>query len=85
MAATPARAKQTEQFLLGKTWNLESLQSARKTLELDFKPMSDHRGSAAWRLLLAKNFLDGFYLETKLGAPKSLAPKHVGTIQGALS
>jgi xanthine dehydrogenase small subunit len=83
MAATPARAFETEKSLMGKPWTLESIQAARPMLEVDFKPMSDHRGSAAWRMLLAKNFLDGFFIETKSGPAAALKAQHVGTIQGA--
>jgi xanthine dehydrogenase small subunit len=81
MAAVPARATQTEQFLIGKEWSLSNIRAARKELAKDFTPLSDHRGSAAWRLLVAQNFLDGFFMETKTQLAPALQPGHVGTVQ----
>jgi xanthine dehydrogenase small subunit len=58
MAAIPKRARATEVALLGAslddpaTWD-----AALDGLEAVFEPMSDHRASAAYRALVARNFL----------------------------
>lgn len=64
MAAYTRRAKQTEAFLLGKTWNRRTVEEASNWLEKDFQPISDVRGSAEFRRLAARNLLLKFYLET---------------------
>ena len=65
MAEWAQRSFSTEQFLLGKDWNEENLESAGKILEKDFKPISDVRGSAEFRMVAAKNLLRKFWLDTK--------------------
>ena len=57
MAATPARALQTENALKGKLWNEENLAAAIHTLGSDFSPLSDVRASASYRLQVAGNLL----------------------------
>ena len=64
MAATPKRAGNVEKALLGQMWNEKNIETARTVFEQDFMPMSDVRGSAAYRLLAAQNLLKRFYLET---------------------
>ena len=81
MAATPKRATQTEAALLGQPWTEASVQDALEHLERDFTPMSDHRGTAWYRMRLAKNLLLGFYLETQHTAQPRLKPRHSGTVQ----
>jgi xanthine dehydrogenase small subunit len=55
MAATPARAKQAEaEFANG-------VERACAALEKDFKPLSDHRASAWYRLTVAQNLLRKFH------------------------
>ena len=43
VAATPIRAHQTEDFLIGKPWNEETAESAAQIIEQEFTPLSDHR------------------------------------------
>jgi len=69
MAATPKRAVQTEKALLGKTWDESTVQTAMTALEKDYRPLSDMRASAAYRMKVAQNSLYRFFLETRPETP----------------
>lgn len=64
VAATPARAKATEKALLGSLWNQQLVDAAKTKLTKDYSPLSDMRASSAYRLKVAQNLLQRFYLET---------------------
>ncbi len=64
VAATPVRAYQTEAALLGQPWEESSLRKAAQVLKAEFKPIDDHRGSAAYRTAMLGNLLWKFYTET---------------------
>ncbi len=64
MAAIPKRANATEAALRGKPWTLESVRLAMEAMDEDFQPLSDCRGSAAYRALSARNLLLRFYHES---------------------
>jgi xanthine dehydrogenase small subunit len=64
MAATPKRAKAVEAALIGKPWNVASIEAAIPAFATDFQPISDMRASAEYRLLVAQNLLRRFHLET---------------------
>ncbi|GDX04086.1 xanthine dehydrogenase small subunit [Buttiauxella sp. A111] len=57
MAVVPARAKGAENALTGLPLNPQTLAQACTALVADFQPLSDFRGSAAYRLKLAQNLL----------------------------
>ncbi len=57
MAATPARALQAENALIGKPLTEAGIAEAQEALAQDFSPLSDVRASATYRLLSAKNLL----------------------------
>ncbi|OAX58939.1 xanthine dehydrogenase small subunit [Xanthomonas graminis] len=57
MAGIPQRAHGAEQALLGQPWNEATIEAAAATLAQDFSPLSDARGSAAYRLAVAANLL----------------------------
>jgi xanthine dehydrogenase small subunit len=63
VAAVPLRAIEAEESLLGQPWNEASIHRAQKILERTIKPISDHRGSAAYRLALAQSLLEKFWWE----------------------
>jgi xanthine dehydrogenase small subunit len=52
VAAIPRRAKAVEDFLLGRPLDEATVDAARKMLEVEFEPLSDHRASAAYRRAL---------------------------------
>lgn len=63
MAATPQRALQTEERLIGQAWSLPSIDAALDMLAKDYQPLSDMRANAGYRLQVAQNLLKRFYLE----------------------
>lgn len=63
VAATPARAKAVEEWLLGKAWNMTTVQQAKILLKDAFTPLSDLRGSATYRKLLVANVFEKFFVE----------------------
>jgi len=79
MAATPARARSAERVLLGNPWGLEAVAAAANALAHDFTPVTDHRGSAAYRMLVARNLLRGFHDETAAARVPRLPHPHTAT------
>ncbi len=69
MAATPQRARHTEAALAGKPWTETTLRAARAALATDYTPLTDLRATAAYRMQVAQNLLERFYLETRPGNP----------------
>ncbi|MCA3015434.1 MAG: xanthine dehydrogenase small subunit [Myxococcaceae bacterium] len=80
MAATPKRAAQAEAALLGRPWREDTVELAAQALARDFSPLSDHRGSAPYRALVAANLLRGFFDETKDVPQPALVPGHAATV-----
>jgi len=64
MAAQTARAKHVEAALTGRPWTEDALAGIDAIIAQDFKPMSDHRGSADYRLRAAANLLRRLHAET---------------------
>ncbi len=65
MAATVQRAAGAEAALAGQPWTIDAVRVAQAALARDFKPLSDMRASAAYRLQVAQNLLHRFWLETR--------------------
>jgi xanthine dehydrogenase small subunit len=65
MAATVKRAAQAEAALVGQAWTQWNVDAAKAALAQDFQPLSDMRASAAYRLQVAQNLLQRFWLETR--------------------
>jgi xanthine dehydrogenase small subunit len=65
MAATVKRAAQAEAALVGKPWTQASVNAAKLALAQDFKPLTDMRASADYRLQVAQNLLQRLWLETR--------------------
>ncbi|MGN6466609.1 MAG: xanthine dehydrogenase small subunit [Rhizobiaceae bacterium] len=79
MAATPRRALAVEAALAGKAWTRETVDAALQVYEQDFRPLTDMRASADYRMLASKNLLVRFFLETS-GRD---APVQVGRYEAA--
>jgi xanthine dehydrogenase small subunit len=73
MAAVVKRAATAEAVLLGQPWSAATLAAAQAALARDFTPLDDMRASAAYRLRVAQNLLQRFWLETQDDAPTSEA------------
>lgn len=65
MAAVVKRASCAEAALLGQAWTGHSVAAAAAALSHDFTPLSDMRASAAYRMRVAQNLLQRFWLETR--------------------
>jgi xanthine dehydrogenase small subunit len=61
VAATPVRAHQTQAFLVGKQWSLETLQQASLCLQNEFQPISDMRASSQYRSHVLGALLQRFW------------------------
>jgi xanthine dehydrogenase small subunit len=63
VAATPVRAIEVEQLLLGKPWTMATIQQVKPALREAFTPLTDFRGSAEYRKLLVANLFEKFFVE----------------------
>ncbi|MBV9930464.1 MAG: xanthine dehydrogenase small subunit [Alphaproteobacteria bacterium] len=63
MAGIPARAPACEAALTGKPWCEATFAEAAAALAEDYRPLSDLRGSAAYRLTVAANLVRSLGLE----------------------
>jgi len=80
VAEVPRRVKQAEDELIGRLWSQAghgaghyagynaALRRAQRAVERTLQPMSDHRGSAAYRLALAQQLLAKFQHELEAAA-----------------
>ena len=69
MAPTPKRAELAEAALLGQAWTEAAARAAGALLAQDFAPLTDLRASAGYRLKVARNLMQRFYLETRAVDP----------------
>ena len=61
MAATPQRAPKAEQALVGSTFDHRAVEACACAITAQFKPLSDWRGSAEYRLQVAANLAEQFW------------------------
>lgn len=69
MAARAVRAGHVEAFLTGRSWTEGALADIDAIIAQDFKPMSDHRGGADYRLRAAANLVRRLHAETSSSHP----------------
>ena len=65
MAGTPKRAASVEAALMGNAWTLATVMDALPAFDHDYTPLTDMRGSAAYRSQAAKNLLVKYFHETR--------------------
>ena len=65
VAATPVRVPEAEAALAAGRWSEPSLRRAQEILGATLHPISDHRGSAAYRLALSQTLLEKFWWERR--------------------
>ena len=68
VAATPARARQTEAALTGRPWPAATAERAAAVLQAEFNPISDMRASGAYRREVLGALVRRFWRETRGGA-----------------
>lgn len=66
MAGTPKRASAVESALIGKAWTIATIEAALPAFAADYAPLTDMRGSAAYRMLVARNLLVKYFHERSL-------------------
>ena len=69
MAAIVRRAAHAEAAVLGRPWDEATAAAAAAALAQDFKPMTDLRASADYRLRVAGRLFTRYWLETREHAP----------------
>ena len=77
VAATPARARKAEEFLLGKEWSEATVREACGILSKEFQPISDARGSADYRSGLITSLLEKFFHEPEWSEDAEPLPEPV--------
>ena len=65
MANIPKRAINCEKILLNSSMSDKIINKAKKSLEKDFRPITDTRASQKYRMEIAKNLLEKCFLEIK--------------------
>lgn len=77
MAAVPWRAWGVESAIRGRDWDRATLQAAQAALGSDCAPLSDHRGSADYRLAAGRGLLERWWLQTRPVDPLPIAATEV--------
>ncbi|UJB66976.1 xanthine dehydrogenase small subunit [Acidovorax sp. YS12] len=72
VAATPARARQTEALLTGQPWTEALARRAGAALQAEFTPISDMRASGAYRSAVLAGLVRRYWLESQGQAAVSL-------------
>ena len=80
MAGTVKRAARAEAALRGQPWTQETVNIAKAALADDYQPLSDIRASAGYRLQVAQNLLQRFWLETRLHNPLDSSATNVFSV-----
>lgn len=65
MAATPVRVAGAEAAALAVPWNAAAVGRVQDAITQALKPLSDHRGSAEYRLAVSRRLVDKFWWETR--------------------
>ena len=68
VAATPLRARATEEALIGKPWDIATVKAASEVLRGEGTPMSDHRASSEYRSHMLGTALLKLYSQTALAS-----------------
>ena len=63
VAATPLRVSEAEDATVGEPWNDAAVERVKRILDHVLRPMSDHRGSARYRLEVSKGLVEKYRWE----------------------
>lgn len=87
MAGIPKRASHCEAAIIGQPFLPDTIKAGMLAMRADYTPMSDMRASANYRMQVAQNLLQRFYLEnsdvdymTQLGSPGAPATEPSGQV-----
>lgn len=79
IAPTPALAARTAAFLTGRPWTEETIAAAKEILAAEFSPITDGRGSAAFRKAVTAELLAKVFAEPQeTRSPSMLCDLHPG-------
>jgi xanthine dehydrogenase small subunit len=67
VAASPLLVREAEQAVAGRAWNESAVERVQQVLDRLLTPMSDHRGSAEYRLEVSKSLVEKFWWESRHG------------------
>lgn len=65
VAAVPWRAFAAEEEAIGEFWNEATVHKVQQALDRTLAPISDHRGSAEYRVEVAKSVIEKFWWESE--------------------
>jgi xanthine dehydrogenase small subunit len=65
VAAVPIRVAAAEEAVLGHRWNEATVERVQSILARTLRPISDHRGSAEYRLVVAQSLVEKFWWERR--------------------
>lgn len=65
VAATPIRLVEAERAIAGATWDAAAVERVDAIIQHTLRPMSDHRGSAAYRLQVSQRLVEKFAWESR--------------------
>ena len=65
VAAVPLRVVQAEEAVLGQVWNESAVRRVQAILDRNLHPLTDHRGSAEYRLEVSKSLVEKFLWEQR--------------------
>lgn len=65
VAATPVRLYDVEAFLPHRDWTEETADAVQQLITETLRPMTDHRGTAAYRLAIAASLFEKFWCEDR--------------------
>jgi len=65
VAATPVRAVTAEEAIIGQAWNLATVRRAQSALARTLRPISDHRGSADYRVEVSKSLVEKLWWDLR--------------------
>jgi xanthine dehydrogenase small subunit len=68
VAPVPLRAQAAEEAVTGERWNEATVTRVQSILARTLKPISDHRGSAEYRLAMAQSLIERFWWERREAA-----------------
>jgi xanthine dehydrogenase small subunit len=66
VAATPVRLAEAERAVAGSLWNDTAVERVCGVIERTLRPLSDHRGSADYRLQVSQRLVEKFAWESRL-------------------
>ena len=65
VAATPIRLGEAEQAIVGGMWDAAAVERVSAIIQRTLRPMSDHRGSAEYRLQVSQRLVEKFAWESR--------------------